>query len=83
MIYHLEVKGKYSEDYMHKMDPIITFFSKIIKNQAFEAEQNHSIKAPLSCNLKKEKAELRHSVSLQQICSHPSYHTPTHPLKQK
>lgn len=33
-IYHLEVKARYKEDYMHKMDPIITFIllkSLIIK----------------------------------------------------
>lgn len=53
----------YGEDYMHKMDLIITFFTKIINNQAFETEQNSPI-VPLSCNLKKEKAELRYTISL-------------------
>lgn len=38
MLYHLEVKAKYSEDYMHKMDPIVNFFTEIINNQAFETE---------------------------------------------
>lgn len=62
-IYNLEVKAMYGEDYMHKMDLIITFFTKIINNQAFETEQNSPI-VPLSCNLKKEKAELRYTISL-------------------
>lgn len=75
MTYHLEVKARYSEDYMHKMDPIVTFFTEIINNQAFETEWNGAMNRPLDCSLKKEKKVQCFSLANLTI--------PTHHLKQK